>query len=214
MSFAASVITNSVSTTLLDTANYTWSLTELLEYLTEGLQATAALKPNSYITEVPFTPVAGTNQTLPADGVLLIDIQRNTGGRIVTQVDKELLDESTRFWPNSTPSAIAQHFTYDPRNPLNFVLFPPSTGTGASLDLVYAAVPPTVTTSGQTINLVAAYVPALIDYVLSRAYAKNSKRQDLSKAQTYLGQWAQKMGGKATAEAAAGPQVDREEGTE
>ena len=212
MSFPASTILTSVSTTLLDTANYTWSQAELLEYLTEGLQATAALKPNSYITEVAFAPVAGTNQTLPADGVALIDIQRNTGGRVVTQVDKELLDESTRFWPNSTQSAIAQHFTYDPRNPLNFVLFPPSTGTG-TLDLVYAAVPPTVTTGSQTINLVAAYVPALIDYVLSRAYAKNSKRQDLSKAQAYLGQWAQKMGGKAQAEAAAGPQVDREEGT-
>ena len=145
MTIQASTILDSVSGTLLDTAERTWSADEKLGYLNEAMRATAAARPaDFYVVENPLTLVAGVIQNLPVDGILLIDIPRNSdGGRIITQVDKGLLDEANRFWPAGTQEAVVEHFTFDPRNPRRFVAYPPNDGTGV-VDLVYGAVPPQI----------------------------------------------------------------------
>lgn len=212
MALNAAAILDSVSTTLLDRAQRTWGAEEKLSYLNEALRATAFVKPDFYVLQIVHTLAAGEQQECPADAVALVDVPRNTGGRIITQVDKALLDESNRFWPAATREVVVEHFTEDPRNPRRFVVFPPNDGTG-QVDLIYGAVPPQVNYSDEEIEVPASYEAALIEYVLGKCYAKNTKRQDLSKAAACRQQWGSLLGVKSNAQIAVAPKVAAQPGT-
>lgn len=212
MSIPASTLLDSVAVTLLDTAGRTWTPDELLGYLNEALRVTALAKPDFYTVAEAITLLPGETQTVPGDGVALIDVTRNTGGRIITQVDKTLLDESSRFWPAATREAVVEHYTADPRDPLRFVVFPPNDGTGI-VDIVYAAVPPQVMYPAETMAVNDSYQAVLENYMLGKAYQKNSKRQDLQKAGSYLAQWGQLLGLDAQSQDAIVPKVNSSPGT-
>jgi hypothetical protein len=212
MTFQASTILDSVAGTLLDTAGRTWTPDELLDYLNEALRTTALVHHDIYVVQTAVVLAAGVQQEIPADGTALIDIPRNTDGRIVTQVDKGLLDEASRFWPAGTQEAVVEHFTADPRNPLRYVIFPPNDGTGV-VDLIYAAVPPQVMYAAEEIQIPDSYVAPLLNYVLAKAYMKNSKRQDLAKTNAHFGQWGGLLSLDAAAMATVLPKVSAEPGT-
>jgi len=211
----AATILDSVATTLLDVAHRTWPTLELLGYLNEAMNATAAARPaDFYVLELSTALVAGVIQELPDGGILLIDVPRNTGGRIVTQVDKSLLDEADRFWPAATPQAQVESFTFDPRNPRRFVCFPPNNGIGM-VDLVFGSVPPALTyeNGSEEMPCPDSYQTPLTNFVLAKAYAKNSKRQDLVKTSSYMQMWGQALGLESQAIAAASTKVASAPGT-
>jgi len=212
MALTATTLIDSVSGIALDTANRTWSRDEWLEYLNEALRTTALVHTDIYVVQAELTLAAGEQQEIPADGTGLVDVPRNTGGRVVTQVDKGLLDESSRFWPAGTQEATVQHFTADPRNPLRFVVFPPNDGTGI-IDLIYTATPPQLMYEAEELVVPDSYQAPLQNFMLGKAYQKNSKRQDLAKAGAYMGQWGQLLGLDATQTAAAMPKVAAQPGT-
>ena len=218
----AATILDSVATTLLDVAHRTWPAPDLLGYLNEAMNATAAARPaDFYVLEQPFLLVAGVVQNLPTDAIVLIDVPRNSSTapsgvipstQIVTQVDKSLLDESNRFWPAGTPQAEVEHFTFDPRNPRRFVCFPPNDGNGA-VDIVYGAVPPALMYDTDEMPCPDSYQTPLTNFVLAKCYAKNSKRQDLAKSGAYMQQWGQALGLESQAIAAASTKVAAAPGT-
>lgn len=212
MSIQASTILDEAAVTLLDVAGRTWTPSDLLGYLNEAMRVTAGAKPDFYVIEAPVTLAVGVIQMLPADGITLVDVPRNTGGRIVTQVDKTLLDESNRFWPAATKQAQVEHFTTDPRNPLRYTVFPPNNGAGV-VDLVYSAVPPQIMYAAEELPVLDSYQSALFNFVLAKAYQKNSKRQDLSKSSGYMAQWGQLIGLKASGQAASASKVAAQPGT-
>ncbi len=194
MTIQAATVLDSAATTLLDVAHRTWSADELLDYLNEAMRATAAARPTDfYVVEDSITLAVGVIQNVPADGIVLIDIPRNTGGRIVTQVDKGLLDESDRYWPR-------------------FVSFPPNDGTGI-VDMVYGAFPPQVMYAAEDLPVIDSYEPPLINYVIAKAYAKNSKRQDVAKMTTHMQMWGQALGLDASSISAAASKVAASPGT-
>lgn len=211
----ASELIDGARLTLIDSAKVTWSDAELLGYLNEALRATAFGKPDMYTIRGFVSLVSGESQQIPAAGIALMDIDRNSdanGGRIVTQVDKSLLAECSRFWPAGTKQARVEHFTADPREPRRFRVYPPNNGAG-SVDMLYGAVPTALTSVSDTIPVADTYQAALTAYVLSRAYAKNSKRQDLTKTSSYQGQWGQLLGLKSKAQVATSPRVTEVPGT-
>ena len=212
MTFRANTVLDSAASLLLDTAGRTWSPDELLGYLNEALSTTALVHHDIYIVHSAVVLAIGVQQAIPGDGTALVDVPRNTGGRVITQVDKGLLDEASRFWPAGTQEAVVEHYTADPRDPLKFVVFPPNDGTGV-VDMVYAAVPPQVMYSTEQIEVANSYEAPLLNYVLGRAYTKNSKRQDLGKASSYFGQWGQLLNLDAQSMLAALPKVSAEPGT-
>lgn len=198
--------------TLLDASGVAWPDAELLGYLNEGLRDSVTAKPDIYPVEGEIPLVAGVVQTLPAGGVLLIDITHNVGtGRTVTVVDLPLLQEANRFWPAATRQAEVENFAIDPRTPRKFLVSPPNDGEGRAYG-VYGSTPAALTALTGTFPLLDAYQPALTAYVLSRAFAKNSKRQDLAKSATYRQQWAQALGAKSVATSAAVPHVSQSPG--
>jgi hypothetical protein len=212
MALTAATLIDSVSSTLLDTAHRTWSRDELLDCLNEALRSTSLAKPDVYIVEGPVTLLPGEVQTIPADGVALVDVTRNTGGRTISQVDKTLLDEASRFWPASTRVPGVEHYTADPRDPLRFTVYPPNDGFGI-VDMVYAAVPPQIMYEAEEIVLADTYQAPLQNYMMGKAYQKNSKRQDLLKASSYLQQWGQMLGLDAQSTNAIVPKVASQPGT-
>jgi len=212
MSLSTLDLVDSVATTLLDPLHDTWSFDELVGYLNEGLRATASVKPDMYIIEEFVTPTAGIVQTLPLGTVGLFDITHNADGRVVTLVDKALLEEANRFWPRATQQAQVEHYTADPRDPRRFTVFPPNNGAG-SIWVIRGAVPPVLTgSSGEELVVSETYQNILANFMLHKAYAKNTKRQDLAKSGSYYSMWGQGVGLRATSQVAVAPRVSQTPG--
>ena len=197
---------NGAAVTLLDADHVTWSEDELLGYLNEALRATAFVKPDMYTVREFVTLVAGIEQALPAAGIALIAINRNANGRVISVVDRQLLDECNRFWPAGTQELTIEHYTADPREPRRFTVYPPSNGA-SSVEILYGAVPAALTDPDDEIPVPDSYQNALISFVLSKAYAKNSKKQDLTKSAAAMQDWARAVGAKSAAQAAVAPKV-------
>lgn len=213
MAVSVDDIITSVSTTLLDTAHRAWTRSEIVGYINEALAATANVKPDMYPIQEFVTLVAGITQTIPEAGVAILEVQYNqVSGRVVRQVDKDLLDEANRFWPAATQEVDVWEYAADPRDPRRYSVTPPNTGTG-SVQILYGAVPDSVTgSSGESIPIAGSYLPVLIEYVLGKCYAKNSKVQDLAKSGMHMNTWGTLVGLKAKAQIAVAPKVAVSEG--
>lgn len=207
----ASVIVNGVRLTLIDAAKTAWSDDELLRYLNEAERTTAFLKPDAYTKREFVTLAAGVKQSLPEGGIAILDAGENqASGRVATLVDRELLDHANRFWPAATQETDVQHWAADPRDPRRFDVTPPNNGSG-SLEILYGAIPPAVGLSDE-LTLPDSYQYARECFVLARAYAKNSKRQDLAKSASCMNEYRQALGIKSTAQVAVAPKVGGDAG--
>lgn len=209
MTLAASVIFDTVRKTVLDGAARAYSNADLAAFLTEALRSTASEKTDFYVKTGFVSLVTGELQTLPADGVELFNAVRNSdanGGRVITQVQRILLAECSRFWPAGTRVAQVEHYTYDARDPLHYNVFPPNNGSG-SVELVYGAVPPAITSPDDELVVSDVFEGPLVNYVLAKCYGVNSKKQDLGKFNGYTGQYRQMLGLKTKTQFAMSPKV-------
>lgn len=212
MTIAASVLINESRTLLLDSAAVTWSAADLLLYANEAQRTTVMVKPDAYpkFGNVEMDP--GVNQSLPDDGIALLDIDENTySGLRVTQVDGELLDETNRYWPAASQQRDVQHYAADPRDPRRFKVTPPNDGTG-ELRVLYGAAPPLLATANDSIIFPDTYHGVLVNLILSRAYQKNSKKQDLVKSSAHFQTAMMMLGVKSKAQIAVAPKVNVSEG--
>lgn len=195
------------ATTLLqDPTHVRWAETEMLDWLNDGQKEALAYKPNVYLVRAVVTLVAGTKQTLPLDAVQLSDIPRNysdalTPGAQVQLVTREILDSFTPNWHAALKTTLVKHYTYTPTEPKTFYVSPPNSGTG-KIELVYSATPPTATLIG-VIALDDIYGPALVDYIMYRAYSKDAEFAGAMQLATgYYQAFAGKLQGRAAAEGA------------
>ena len=208
MTISVDTLLDSVSGTLLDVARRTWARNLLLSHLNEALRATVFLKPDMYPVQGFVSLVAGIAQALPADGVALINATDNAvSGRAISQTDLALLQEENRFWPAATREVDVENYAADPRTPRLFYVFPPNDGTG-SIRATYGAVPAALTgSSGETLPVPDSYQNALTNFMLAKAYAMNSKKQDLAKSAAYVNDWRVSLGLKSQGQVAIAPKV-------
>lgn len=205
----ASEIFATVRKTSLDGAARAYSNADLILFLNEAQRSSAGEKPDFYTVAIDHNLVAGEDQVLPDDGVSLFDVPSNTvanGGRVVTQVQRELLAEASRFWPRGTRQAEVEHFTADPRTPKRFKVYPPNNGLG-SVQIVYGAVPPAITATTDELVVSDVYEGPLVNYVLAKCYGVNSKKADLTKFNAYMMQYRQQMGLKTKGQYVVAPKV-------
>jgi hypothetical protein len=194
MSVSVSQIIDKVTVLLQDTgAHRRWPPAELLDWLNMAQDQVVALKPDalSINTEMKLIP-GKTRQLLPDGsssflgldlsplraGRKLLDVIRNLGsdgetpGRVVTIVDRKILDQFNPEWHTSASGIYIYHYTYDIKNPLVFYVIPAvSLVTPVWVEIVYEAKPAPATASGN-IDLPDEYESVIIDYVLFRAYSK------------------------------------------
>lgn len=212
---AQSVIRRCVET-LQDPTSIHWPVAELVRYLNDGQREVALYRPDSVGTTATVTCVAGTKQELPANGAKLIDVVRNASGskKAVRLTNREMLDAQTPGWHNLPGSVDVLHYMYDPRDPRVFYVYPPAT-TSAKLDLVYAAYPADITEPADgalytavtgNIGLPDIYGNALQDYILYRAYARDSEYAgNAARAQAHYAAFANALGVEIKATVAVGP---------
>jgi len=165
---------------LQDVDNVRWSQSELLDWLNEAQLATINLLPSAYSEHRDFPLEPGTRQELPDDTVRLLDVIRNTDGyydSAVRVVDRMDLDTQVPGWHTHKPHKVVQHYVYDTASLEYFYVYPPQPVDPlyrGSVEILIGVIPPTLEDVGDYITLKDYYIPALVNYMVYRAYAKDS----------------------------------------
>lgn len=208
-------IVDKVRADLVDADAVTWTDEDLIEDMNEGIRALCTVKTDAYVISDFVDLEEGIRQTLPEGSVALFGVDENeASGRRVTPVDRELLDETAAMWPAGQKTVDVIHYCADPRNKVQFIVYPPNDGSG-SVRVTRGALPDAVLASGGASAawpLNDQYEPAIVQYMMGAAYRRNTQRQDLVKSGDYMQKFFTLAGLSAQAQAAVAPKVTRSEG--
>lgn len=186
MTTTAQSVLHRVVITLVDPNATRWSTAELVRYLNDGQRDIVLVRPDATAVTTTMALAAGARQTLPAAGAKLLELIRNTSGnkRAIRLTDRVLLDAQNPDWYSKTGVTDIRHYTFDAREPRNFYVYPPAAASGASVELIYSAYPTDITepSAGSlytdvtgNISVADIFVNALVNYILYRAYSKDSE---------------------------------------
>ena len=192
MTFKSQDVLSRVSTTLQDGGHIRWPLSELHGYLNDGLRDIVSIKPNALSKTVNLDLAEGTKQTLPATYTVLSRVSRNmidatTGGRAIRTMDsRSIMDSFMPGWQSEADvpfAATVVHVIHDIAEPRTFYVVPGNNGDGI-IEAVVGSYPtpspvpgsPTVLSNyTDNVDMPDIYMNALTDYVLYRAYSKDSR---------------------------------------
>ncbi|NCC40556.1 MAG: hypothetical protein EOM21_14095 [Gammaproteobacteria bacterium] len=193
---------------LQDTTGTRWPTAELLNWLNDSYKEIVQARPDLYpVTTPTFTCVAGTRQVAPTGALRMIDVVRNGGGtkRAVRLIDRRILDDQLPSWHSQSGSTEIQHWMFDPRTPREFLVYPPA-ASGASLEIVYSAVPAPHDTATGNIAIIDSYGNVMLDYILYRAYTKDAEyTANAARAQAHYGAMQNAISSGAASDAAGRP---------
>lgn len=214
MAITVQVLVNDVRNTLLDEGTTKrWSDDDLTLFYNSAILQLALVRPDSTAKTASVLLTAGTKQSLPSDGLRLIDVPRNMGsdgltpGASILKADRAQLDTYNRNWHTDTAAAVAKNFTYDERNPKVFYVSPKSDGTGY-VEIVYSAAPARVLTANIGATNIAVddvYYGALKDWMLREAYQIEVSLVSEARARSYERSFYQSLGLKYQTDRAASP---------
>lgn len=208
----AKTITDKASVFLADASQTRWLPSELLSWLNDGQSEICALVPNANPATSTVALVAGTKQAAPTDALYVNGFIRNMGvggttpGGVIRQVTRNFLNSFVVGWSNATASTTVSHVAYDPADSnVDFYVYPPQPASGmSSIEIVYSQVPVVIASSGAPVITVRdIYANALLDYVLYRAFGKDSEYGNQSdRSQIHYKMFSQAIGIKYTIEKA------------
>ena len=182
----ASDIITPVRVVLNDVGGVHWSDPELLGWINDAQLLVAVLRPDSVAHTAVVTVAAGSKQTIPEDGIRLLDVIRNVGGRAIRIVDRETLDLFDPNWHNGKAQKAVKNYVYDNRVPGTFYIYP-QVAEGAEIEINYSKLPAKVDQSTDTLAVNDIYKEIVINYVLFRAYSKDAEHAaNANLATTYL----------------------------
>ena len=190
----ASTIVSKASKQLIDPDNIRWPQDELLGWLNAGIRQIAQANPTITNSATTVKLVSGTRQTIPADGFLFFEAYRNMGtdgltpGKSVRVSARETLDAFDPNWHSATASASTQAYLFNDRDNTAFYVYPPSTGTNY-LEINYAKSPADIGLS-DPISIPDIYENAILDYILARAFGKDTEAANPAMAQMYYQMFA------------------------
>jgi len=176
---------------VLQDTNIRWPRLELQNWINESYLAITLLRPDANAKSGSFTCVEGSRQTLATafpSSLRLLDVTRNVAAtsakKVVRLVARSVLDDQRPAWHSETPTVNIQHYTFDPRQPKEFFVYPPAS-TNAQIEVVYADAPQAHalteselnpdTGSTEVIKVDDIYTSPIIDWVLYRAYSKDAE---------------------------------------
>lgn len=218
---------------LNDDEHVRWPLSELVDWMNEGVRAIVLAKPSASSSPVDMTLVAGTEQTLPTTGVsstplMLVSANRNITattpakkfGRVITPIDRRLLDEEDPDWHNTTvttPRKEVRHIIYDEATPQRFFVYPPNDGDGV-IEVSVSSLPNKVVATGDEalidsydvdVGLPEPYSVPLLDYVMYRAFLKDDLTGQGGRGALHFQQFSAAIGLKIQVEGATSPNKKR-----
>lgn len=176
-------------TLLKDTSTTRWTGLELQNWLNDSYREIVNLHPDANTLTGVYTCVAGYRQDIQntyPNSHRLLEVLSNQGNtstyRGVRLINRRTLDDQRPGWYNEDSSVNIQLYMYDSRVPKEFLVYPPAT-VDAALEVIYVEVPtPHTLTESQllnpatteTIKLDIIYANPMLDYILYRAYSKDS----------------------------------------
>jgi hypothetical protein len=211
----ASIILDQVTDILQDKTNIRWTEAELIRSLNDGQRAIVLLRPDSSAQNAAVQLVAGTKQAIPATGLRLLDVVRNMGtngavpGRAIRIVQREVLDAQIPDWHTQT-ATVVKHYMLDNRDPRRFYVYPAIPANSlAFLEIVYSSNPRDVTSAADNISVDDIYAPALVNYVVFRAYSKDAEyTADGGAAQLHYTAFLKLLGDKTATDTMMAPQAN------
>jgi hypothetical protein len=195
MATTAQSVIQSVATTLQDLTAARWATAELVRYLNDGQRDMVVVRPDATSFTSTATLIAGARQTIPSNGAKLLDVTRNTSGtqRAIRLVNRVILDAQNPNWYSKTGVSEIHHYTFDAREPRVFYVYPPA-AVGTLVELVYSAYPTDVSVPSAgtlytavtgNISVQDIFANALVNYVLYRAYSKDTDTANTAAAAAY-----------------------------
>ena len=191
-----SAIVDKAEEQLMDTGNDRHAAADLFGWLKSGQRQAAIFKHDVSVTNASSILVAGVKQSIPTGGIQLINIPYNMGttpgttvGAPIHLVKMETLSRLNPTWTTDTAVATVESYMFDPRDPKTFYVYPPQpAATFGYVQHVYSVTPADPATIAAAITLDDIYEPTLLDYILYRAYAKDSAQSQFS-AQRATAHW-------------------------
>lgn len=198
-----------LSAILNDEDHIRWPLDERLAWINDAAAEIVLVRPAAGARVETIDLVAGVYQTIPADGLQLLDVVRNIRaddlpGRPISRTDRRLLDEQEPSWYEKEPAGAVKHYTFDDRDPRGFYVYPPVTA-GVKVEALYAAPPAPVTALEDTLDLDRAYIGPVVSYVLYRTLAKDSEYANGAVAAAHLQAFNAAIGARNEIAIATGP---------
>jgi len=164
---------------LQDSTNARWTQAELLNYLNDAQKHIVSQRPDASMKNATLGCSAAAKQSLPSDGIKLINVIRNTSGNATSLVDRYALDQTEPDWYTKSGNTAVKHWMYDPLDPSVFYVYPVPANT-VELEIVYTTQPADITISDyvadtDVISLDDSYRNPILDFILYRAYQKDSE---------------------------------------
>ena len=164
---------------LNDDGEQGWTDQELIQWINDGCLFIAVLRPDATAVNATVNLVAGSKQSIASldpPGLQLLDVVRApTAGRAIRRVDRDQLDTSAPGW-HSAIQATPRCYTFDPLDPKTYYVYPPAL-VGTPIEIVYSCMPVVVTAENLatlTLSPDDLFLDPLVNYVLHRAYSKDS----------------------------------------
>lgn len=170
-----------------------YSDTELLGYVNMTLKRMVMLRPDLFSSIEDLATTENTVlQSLPSTAVRLVEIFRVKNGNAITEVSREMLDQSAPNWTVATAGSPVNYVRHV-RNPTRYYLYPPPT---KNLLLVgeYVKTPPVYTINQQITVLPDAYLPALVDGTVFLAESVDNEHVSSGRAKLYQDSFIQTLG--------------------
>ena len=223
MALTGTNVLSRIKDILQDTTSVRWPEAEILRYINDAQREIVNYKPESSAKTDNVQLATGTKQALPADGLRLIKVTRNmsaasgsaTGKRAIRIVNVDILNTQEPDWNDPTVSGDAQHGTvvkhyiFDEDDPKNFYVYPGVAGN-AFVEIVYSKTPTDLSSASSNLDIDDIYGNAVIDYVLFRAYQKDSEYAgNAQRAQTHYQLFLNCIGQGAQAQNLLSPNNDR-----
>lgn len=197
---------------LTDADSVAWSQPTLVMYLNQALLALVSVRPDASEFTTILTLSAGSKQALPADGLRLLSIFRNTNaagayvGPIVRHIERTSLDDLNASWMQEAPSEFCQEYWYDERAPRQFWTNPVI--AGARVEASLCRVPPTMTSPDDTLPVDDVFVPALREWILYLAWGRDDETSPTSaRAADHRNTFFNLLGLKEQADAKSSPKA-------
>ncbi|MEO8021073.1 DUF6682 family protein [Polaromonas sp.] len=204
----ASQVIDSATELLQDEGNVRWVRADLLGWLNDGQLQVVVVRPDAKTFTGPLALVAGPLQAISSGGLRLLDVTRNVGGRAITLITRQQLNDLNTAWFTTTGKTAIKHYMFDDRFPKEFHCYPPA-AVGASVEARWSAVPVPCVAETDVIDLDDTYKSALVDYICYRAFLRDSEApSSLARSNAFLQSFMLSLTGKTNADQAAKPKRD------
>jgi hypothetical protein len=210
---------------ILQDTNVRWPRLELQNWINESYLQIVLMRPDANSKTATLTCVVGTRQTLAVSfptSLRLLDVVRNlatsSSKKVIRLISRSVLDDQRPSWHAETGTANIENYTFDPRQPKEFFVYPPAT-TSAQIEVVYADAPGAHalteaqldpgagTPSTVVINLDDTYLSSIIDWVLYRSYSKDAEyAANAQRAVAHNNAFLSGIGAKTQSDVSSAPQ--------